>query len=96
MNAVLNTIKYEIHVVGIVVGNVLQNLYETVTKSGKELKFVENEIVEDNFETTHLKLFEKYTGSLSKKTFIINTSGQNLPKWFDNDDFHCNHSGPEK
>ena len=57
MNAVLNTMKYEIHVVGIVVGHVLQNLYEIVTRSGKELKFVENETVEDNFETTHLKLF---------------------------------------
>ena len=40
-----------------VVGHILQNLCETVTRSGKELKFVENETVVDYFETTHLKLF---------------------------------------
>ena len=50
------------------------------------MKFVENEKVEDYFQTTHLKLFQNFTGSLSKKTFVINTSRQNLPTWFDNDD----------
>ena len=34
---------------------VLQNLCEILTRSGKELKFVENETVEGYFETTHLK-----------------------------------------
>ena len=64
-----------------------------ITRSGKELKFVENKTMEDYFETTHLKLFQNFTGSLSRKTFVINTSRQNLPRWFDNDDFHCYHSG---
>ena len=64
-----------------------------ITRSGKELKFVENKTVEDYFETTHLKLFQNFTGSLSGKTFVINTSRQNLPRWFDNDDIHCYHSG---
>ena len=49
--------KYEIHVVGIIIGHVLQDLYEIVTRGGKEMKFVENKTVEDYFETTHLKLF---------------------------------------
>ena len=77
----------------LILGHVLQNLCEIVTRSGKQLKFVENKTVENYFETTHLKLFQKFTGSLSKKTFILNTSRQNLPRWFDNDDFHCNHCG---
>ena len=64
-----------------------------ITRSGKELKFAENKTVEDHFETTHLKLFQNFTGSLSGKTFVINTSRQNLPWWFDNDDFHFYHSG---
>ena len=64
-----------------------------ITRSGKELKFVENKTVEDYFETTRLKLFPNFTGSLSGKTFVINTSRQNLPRWFDNDNFHCYHSG---
>ena len=51
----------------LIVGHVLQNLCEIVTKSGKQLKFVENKVVEDYFETTHLKLFQKFTGSLPKK-----------------------------
>ena len=63
-----------------------------VTTSGKELKFVENKTVEDFFETTHLKLFENFTGPFSEKTFVIITSRQNLPRWFDNDNFHCYHS----
>ena len=41
----------------LIVGHVLQNLCEIVTRSGKELKFLENKTVEDHFETTHLKLF---------------------------------------
>ena len=49
--------------------------------------------VEDYFETTQLKLFQNFTGSVSKKTFVTNTSRQNLPSWFENDDFHCCHSG---
>ena len=64
-----------------------------ITRSGKELKFVENKTVEDYFDTAHLKLFQNFTGSLSGKTFVINTSRQNLPRWFDNDDFHSYHSG---
>ena len=40
-----------------------------ITRSGKELKFVENKTVEDYFETTHVKLFQNFTGSLSGKTF---------------------------
>ena len=51
----------------LIVGYVLQNLCETVTRSGKQLKFVENKTVEDYLETTHLKLFQKFTGSQSKK-----------------------------
>ena len=47
-------------------GHVLQNLCEIVTRSGKELKFVENKTVEDYFETTHPKLFQNFTRSLSK------------------------------
>ena len=71
-------------------GHVLQNLCEIVTRSGKELKFVKNKTVEDYFETTHLNLlFQNFTGSLKKKTFVINTSRQDLPRWFENDD----HSG---
>ena len=42
----------------LIVGHVLQNLSEIVTRSGKQLKFVENKTVEDYFETTHLKLFQ--------------------------------------
>ena len=76
----------------LIVGHVSQNLYEIVTRSGKELEFVENKTVEDHFETTHLKLFQNFTGSLSKKTFVMYTR-QNLPSWFDNDAFHCYHSG---
>ena len=38
-----------------------------ITRSGKELKFVENKTVEDYFETTHLKLFQNFTGTISKK-----------------------------
>ena len=49
-----------------------------ITRSGKELKFVENKTVEDYFETTRLKLFHNFTGSLSGKTFVINTSRQNF------------------
>ena len=64
-----------------------------ITRSGKELKFVENKTVEDYFETTHLKLFQNFVGSLSEKTLVINTSRQNLPRWFDNGDFYCYHSG---
>ena len=41
----------------LMVGHVLQTLCETVTRSGKELKFVENETVEDYCKTTLLKLF---------------------------------------
>ena len=62
----------------LIVGHVLQNLCDIVTRSGKQLKFVENKTVEDYFETTHLKLFQKFTGSLSKKTFVINTSRPKL------------------
>ena len=51
----------------LIVGHVLQNLCEIITRSGKQVKFVENKTVDDYFETTHLKLFEKFTGSLSKK-----------------------------
>ena len=51
----------------LIVGHVLQNLCEIVTRSGKELKFVENKTVEDYFETTHLKLFQNFTGSLIEK-----------------------------
>ena len=29
--------------------------------------------------TTHLKLFQNFTGNLSEKTFVINTSRQNIP-----------------
>ena len=64
-----------------------------ITRSGKELKFVENKTVEDYIETTHVKLFQNFTGSLSGKTFVINTSRQNLPSSFENDGFHCYHSG---
>ena len=53
----------------LIVGHVLQNLCEIVTRSGKELKFVETKTVEDYFETTHLKLFQNFTGGLSKKNF---------------------------
>ena len=80
----------------LIVGHVLQNLCEIVTRSGKELKFVENKTVGDYFETTHLshlRLFQNFTGSLSKKTFVTySTSKQKLPNWFDSDDFHCYHS----
>ena len=51
----------------LIVGHVLQNICKLVTRSGKQLKFVENKTVEDYFETTHLKLFQKLTGSLSEK-----------------------------
>ena len=77
----------------LIVGHVLQNLCEIVARSGKKLKFVENKTVEDYFETTHLKLFQNFTASLFKKTFMMITSRQNLPSWFNNDDFHCYHSG---
>ena len=50
----------------LIVKHVLQNLCEIVTRSGKELKFVENKTVEDYFETTYLKLFQKFTRSPSK------------------------------
>ena len=66
---------------------------EIVTSSGKQLKFVENKTVEDYFETTH-NIFQKFTLRKSiQKTSVINTSRQNLPRWFDNDDFHCYHCG---
>ena len=62
----------------LIVGHVLQNLCEIVTRSGKELKLVDNKTVEDYFETTHLKLFQNFTGTISKKTFVMYTSRQNL------------------
>ena len=78
----------------LIVGHVLQNLCEIITRSGNQLKFVENKTVEDYFETTHLKLFQKFTLRKSiQKTFVVNTSRQNLPRWFDNDDIHCYHCG---
>ena len=61
--------------------------------AGRGLNFVENKTVEDYFETKHLKLFQNFTGSLSKKTFVMYTSRQNLPSWCDNDDFRCYNSG---
>ena len=66
---------------------------QLLARSGKQLKFVENKTVEDYFETTHVKLFQKFTLKSIQKTFVINTSRQNLPRWFDNDDFHCYHCG---
>ena len=51
----------------LIVGHVLQSLCEIITRSGKQMKLVENKTVEDYFQTTHLKLFKKFTGSLSKK-----------------------------
>ena len=79
----------------LIVGHGLENLCQIVTRSGKELKFVENKAVGDYFETTHMhvKLFQNFPGGLSKKTFVMYTSGQNLPSWFDTDDFHYYHSG---
>ena len=79
----------------LIIGHALQNLGEIVTSSGKWLRFVENKTAEDYFETTltHLKLFQNFTGSLSKKTFVMHTSRQTLSSWFNNDDFPCYHSG---
>ena len=76
----------------LIVGHALQNLCEIVTRSGKQLKFVENKTVENYFETTHLKLFKKFT-EVYPKNLRYKYVQQNLPRWFDNDDFHCNHCG---
>ena len=75
----------------LIVWPVLQNLCEIVTRSGKELKFVENKTMEGHFHTS--KIISKFHRKPFQKTFVINTSRQNLPRWFDNDDFHCYHSG---
>ena len=62
-----------------------------VSRSGKQLKFVENKTVGDYFETTPKIILKIHRKSI-QKTFAINTSRQNLPRSFDNDDFHCYHS----
>ena len=76
-----------------IVGYILHNLCEIVSRSGKKLKFLENKTVEDYLETTHVKVFQNFTGSLSQKTLVMYTSSKNLPSWFDNDDFHSYHPG---
>ena len=62
----------------LIVVHVLQNLCEIVTRSGKELRFVENKTAEDYFETTltHLKLFQNFTGSLWKKPSLCILPGK--------------------
>ena len=72
------------------------NSIDDVLANGNDIvgffKLAENKTVEDYLETTHLKLFQNFTGSISK-TFFMHTSRQNLPSWFDNYAFRSYHSG---